>query len=194
MAYFQLDTLGDDTDKDLACVLEEPDGMDGLGFKLAQGEPIGPAYPRDARVYLDAYSTGVKVCPLLGNTVGYLIVDGAVKAVLERHDVQPLEICPVSVYNQRKRLHRRDYWIVNPLRFVDCVDRRASRIRHSTSDPSQIVAIEELVFRKDALKEAGDLFRVREQPVAYFISDRLAAGLQRGGFTNIFLEEVREEG
>ncbi|MFY0570109.1 imm11 family protein [Archangium lansingense] len=194
MAYFQVDTLGDDVDEELACVLEEPGGLEGMGFKLAQGEPIGDAYPQDARVYLDPYSTGVKLCPLLGNTVGYLIVNGAIKAVLERHDVHPVELHPVSVYNQRKRLHGRGYWIVNPLRFVDCVDRRASQIQYSTSAPSQIVAIEELVFRRDALKDAGDLFRIREQPMSYFISERVAADLQRGGFTNVFLNEVREEG
>ncbi|MFY0522371.1 imm11 family protein [Archangium gephyra] len=193
MRYFELETLGDEQDRELVFIEQEPEEFEGAGYRLAEGEPTDDVHPAEARIYLDPYSPGLKLATLLGNSIGYLIVHAAFVELLRRHDVAPVELRPVSIYNQRKRLRSRDYWIVNPLRFVDCVDRTASRIQYASSDPTQIVGIDELVFDSKRLQEAPDLFRIPEQRMGYFISERVVRDLQGRGFDNIYLREIRQQ-
>lgn len=190
MKYFELDTLGDEQDKELVFIEQEPEGLDGFGFRLAEGDPTDDIYPAEARIYLDPYSPGLKLTSLLGNSIGYLLVHTALADRLRKHDMTSVEFRPVSLYNQRRRLHSKDYWIVNPLRLIDCLDRKASRIQYASSDPTQIVGIDELVFDARRLEGAPDLFRIPEQRMSYFVSERLAQGLQGQGFDNLFLREI----
>ena len=194
MPYFQINTLGDDLDREVAFVESEPEDLGGFGYRLAEGDPAADIYPQDARVYLNPYSPGLVLPTLLGNSVGYLIVNTAFKAIAERCDIAPTEAHPLAIYNQRRRLHSRDYWILNPLRFVDCLNKAASRIQYASSDPLQIVGIDEVVFDPKRLEQAPDLFRIREQPVGYFASHRLLGAMQGQGFTNLFVNEIKEQG
>ncbi|WNG36792.1 hypothetical protein F0U61_26300 [Archangium violaceum] len=194
MRYFELDTLGDEQNKELVFIDHEPEGLDGFGFRLAEGEPTDDIYPADARIYLDPYSPGLKLTTLLGNSIGYLIVHTAfVERLRRNHDLTSIEFRPVSIYNQRRRLHSKDYWIVNPLRLVGCLDQKASRIQYASSDPKQIAGIDEFVFDSKRLEGAPDMFRIPEQRMSYFISERIVRDIQGQGFDNIFLREIRQQ-
>ncbi|RKG84533.1 imm11 family protein [Corallococcus terminator] len=194
MRYFEINTLGDEQDKELVFVDSEPEGLDGFGFRLAEGEPTDDVYPADSRIYLNPYSLGLKLTTLVGNSIGYLIAHSSLVEHLRKgHDLSSVELRPVSLYNQRRRPLSRSYWIINPLRFVGCLDRAASRIQYLSSDPEQIVGIDELVFASTRLKDAPDLFRIPEKRMSYFVSERLVEGLQGKGFDNIFLHEVQQQ-
>jgi hypothetical protein len=193
MQYFEVDTLGDEQDKSLVFIDREPEGLDGFGFRLAEGDPTDDIYPEDARIYLDPYNPGLKLTTLLGNSIGYLIVHAAFVERLRSHDMTSVELRPVSIYNQRRRLHSKDYWIVNPLRLIDCLDRKASRIQYASSDPTQIVGIDELVFDSKRLEGAPDMFRIPEQRMSYFISERIIRDIQGRGFDNLFLREIHQQ-
>jgi len=39
MQYFELNTLGDEQDKELVFIDQEPEGLDGFGYRLAEGAP-----------------------------------------------------------------------------------------------------------------------------------------------------------
>jgi hypothetical protein len=192
--YFEINSMGDDLNRELAFIEHEPEELGGFGYRLAEGDPAAAIYPDDAHVYLDPYSPGLMLPTLLGNSIGYLIVNSALKTIVHQHDVAPTEMHPLAIYDQRRRLHSRDYWILNPLRFVDCLNRQASKIQYLSSDPSQIVGIDELVFDPKRLEKAPDLFRIREQPTGYFASERLVGAMQGKGFNNVFLNEIKEQG
>jgi hypothetical protein len=192
MQYFELNTLGDEQDKELVFIDQEPEGLDGFGYRLAEGDPTEDIYPADARIYLTPYNQGIKLTTLLGNSIGYIIVHTAFVERLRSHGMTSVELRPVSIYNQRRRLHSKDYWIVNPLHFVECLDRRVSRIQYSSSDPKLIVGIDELVFDSRRLDGAPDMFRIPEQRMSYFVSERVVRSIQGQGFDNIFLREIRQ--
>ncbi len=195
--YFEISILGDDQDKELCFIESEPEELGGFGYRLAEGDPTDDIFPKgSATIHLDPYATGLGLPDIIGNSIGFLIVSTAVKEILATHEVRPAEIKPLSIFSHKGRLHSRDYWIVNPLRFVDCLNRGASKIQYSAADPSQIVGIDKLVFDGSALgalEKGGDrpdLFRIREQRMGYFLSERLVQALQGNGFTNLFLHEI----
>lgn len=192
MPCYQINTLGDEQDKELVFVSREPEDLNGYGFRLAEGDPAADIYPEAGRIYLDRYDPGLKLTALLGNSIGFLIVNTAFKEVVARHDTGA-ELFPVTIYNQRGRLHSRDYWIVNPLRFVDCVNRAKSQIQYSTDDPQDIVGIDALVFDPRKLRGAPDLFRIPEQRMGYFASARLLQALMEIRPDNLYVDEVREQ-
>lgn len=193
MAYYEIFVTGDDQDKELAFVEQEPENLGGFGFLLAEGEPTDEIFPDEpAKIYLDPYSRGLRFPSLLGNSLGYLMVCSAIKEIIARHDVAPVEIRPVVIHNHKRRVHTSDFWVINPLATVNCLDRQHSKILYSKADPKAIVAIEEMVFLSHMIEKAPDLFRIPERRGSYFASERLLTSLQGKGFTNIFVEEIKE--
>jgi hypothetical protein len=191
MRYFLLNTLGDDQDRSLAFIDSPPEDLGLFSYCMARGEPIGSRYPEDARVYLKAKSPGIKLSSLLGNTESYLIVNKAMKEVIRATAKgSEIEYLPFALYNHKKRVHSQDYWIINPIGSVDCVNRASSEIKYSSSDPEKIVSVRKYVLDSAKLANAGDLFRVPESLSRYFISERLAKAFQEQAFTNVFLFDV----
>jgi hypothetical protein len=158
---------------------------------MARGERIGDRYPTDAKIYLRPKSPGIKLASLVGNTQSYLIVSTEVKNVILEHCAQcDLEMLSFTLYNHKKRIHSSDYWIINPIGYLDCVNLAASDIRYLSTDPTKIVAVRKFVLDTNRLENAPDLFRVPEDREKYFISARLAKAFQERQFTNVILTEV----
>lgn len=191
MRYFIIETMGDDQDTSLAFIDSPPENLGLHGYCLARGERMGERYPADAKVYLQRKSPGIKLASLIGNTQSFLIVSAEMKGVILEHCADSdLEILPFTLFNHKKRVHSTDYWIVNPIGYVDCVNRGASDIRYLSTDPNKIVAVRKFVLDPKRLENAPDLFRVPEDREKYFISARLGKAFQEKEFTNIILTEL----
>lgn len=96
---------------------------------------------------------------------------------------------PLAIYNHKGRLASSDYFIVNPLGTVDALDLERSQIEWLGSD---IVEIEKRVLDPEKLKGAPDLFRLKEEPSAYVISQRLIAKLTPPPPTNFYVQRLEQ--
>lgn len=193
MRYFIIETLGDDQDPKLAFIDSPPEDLGLFDYCMARGERIGDRYPAEAHIYLQNKSPGIKLSSLLGNTQSYLIVNTEMKNVILEHCIQcDLETLPFTLYNHKKRVHSTDYWIINPIGYVDCVNRQASDIRYLSSDTTKIVAIRKFVLDPGRLENAPNIFRVPEDREKYFISEHIAKTWQEHNFSNVFLTEVEQ--
>jgi hypothetical protein len=157
---------------------------------MAGGEPAGAEYPADARIYLQPESPGIKLPSFLGNQVGYLIVNTAMKTAMEAFDLGNVELLPFTLYDHKKRVLSKDYWIVNPIGSLERLSRGASVIKLLDNDPNQIIAVKKFVLDAKKVAQGSDLFRVAEARFQYFVSERIAAAWQAGKFTNVYLDEV----
>ena len=189
MRYFQLDTLGDFGNKKLAIVSERVPELGIYSHYPARGKPITDRYPADARTHLQPGHRGTKLSSLVGNTFGWLIVSTEFKESIVQNS-GPIEILPLAIYNHKKRLHSADYWVINPLGSIDCVDRDKSAIVYLDDTKADVVGVDKFVFRKDRLEKAPGIFRVLEAPTAYFINQTLARSLKDKDCTNIFIDEI----
>ena len=190
MKYFMVDTLGDDQDRLLAFIDDPPDGLGLYTYCLTKGVPIANRYPEDAGIYLQPESPGIKLSSLLGNTQRYLIVHNDMKNIIEKYCDCKMEILPFTLYDHKRRVLSKEYWIVNPLGTFDCVDKDKSEIVYLDNTKADVVTVDRFVFEAQKLAEAPDLFRVPEYPTRYFISEDLAKAFQDENFTNIFLLEI----
>lgn len=190
MRYFIIEILGNYLDKKLAFIDKPPVDLGLYDYCMARGERVGDRYPEDARIYLQPESLGIKLSSLIGNSLGCLIVNTEMKDVIVEHCDCEIEILPFTLCNHKKRVHSKDYWIINPIGSIDCLNKKASDIRYSDSDNMAVVAVRKFVLDSNKLVNAPDLFRVPEDLEQYFISERLAKAFQEHNFTNIFLLEI----
>jgi hypothetical protein len=191
MRFYLLDTLGDSNDDDLCFIHDTVEGI-GLGdVGLLTGEPIAAEYPEDARIYMSKESPGIKLSSVLGNTKNFLMVARDLKEVVEKHCGDKVEYLPFTLYDHRKRVHSKDYFILNPLGTFDCLDLKKSDIVWGKSDPTRISLIEEHVLDRKKMKNAPQLFRVAQSPTDYILGVELATEIHERKFTNIWWTKLR---
>lgn len=190
--------MGDSQNEKLAFISNPPVGIGIRRARMAKGKRIGDDYPDDAQIYLESLKSGTQLSSFIGNTRSYLIVNTEMKDVILEYTSQSnceFEILPFTLYDHKKRILSKDYWIINPIGTFDCLNKKASEIKYVDKDDakSEVVSIRKFVFDPKKLKDAPDLFRVPEDPTEYFISERLAKAFKEKGFTNIFLTEIEQK-
>ena len=169
------------------CILERsPEGTERNGYKLADGEAIGSAYPASPNWDMSKDFPGLKVASLVDSTARFLVVRGDLKDVIAATGV-PLEALPFVLVDHKGRVASRDHFIVNVLGTRDCLNLDRSDIKWSTEVPGAVVRVKKLVLDPKKLEGAPDIFRVREDPPAIVVSDRLAARLRALTPSNLHL-------
>jgi hypothetical protein len=190
MRFYKLDVLGDADDEEL-CVLY--DSVEGIGLAdvgLHTGERIGDKYPADARIYMSEQSPGIKLSSLLGNVKNFLIVSRDFKEAVEKFCGDKVEYLPFTLYDHRKRVYSKDYFILNPLGTFDCLDLKKSDIKWSDKKPDKIVRIREHVLDRKKMKDAPQLFRIDKEPTAYVVGVELAREIYDRDFSNVIWTEL----
>jgi uncharacterized protein DUF1629 len=194
MKVFRLEILGNNKDKTLAFINDAPDGVGLHRSKLARGGRIGENYPKNAKIQLQPRKPGRKLCSFIGNTQSMLVVSTAVKDLLVSASGADLEVLKFTLYDQKNRELSTDYWIVNPIGHIDCVDRSASEIEY-LDEPGdayhgKVVGVDKFVLDGSKVEKAPSLFRVPEDRAQYFFKEPLADEIRKQGFTNFVLEEI----
>ncbi|MFL5349707.1 MAG: imm11 family protein [Hyalangium sp.] len=191
MRFYLLNTLGDANDDNLCVIHNSVEGI-GLGdVGLHTGARIGAEYPDDAKIYMSKENPGIKLSDVLGNTNNFLMVSRGLKEVVEKHCGDKVEYLPFTLYDHRKRIYSRDYFILNPLGTFDCLDLKKSDIVWSESNPDRIVRIEEHVIDRKKAEMAPQLFRVNRHPTAYVVGVDLATEIHGRKFSNIYWRKMR---
>ncbi|HEY6006440.1 MAG TPA: DUF1629 domain-containing protein [Anaeromyxobacter sp.] len=188
MDFYQIELMPTDN-PDFVFIDNPPEGTSADAFQMAEGERMAADYPRDARIYLTDESPGLVLPSLIGNTRSLLIVVKAIKEVLESAGGD-VEYLPFTLYNHKKRVASRDYFIVNPIGTFDCIDFKKSKIKYSKASPNVILKIEKLVLDAKKLEKAPDFFRIDRQPSRYVVSDRLGKKIAALKPTNVFIHKL----
>jgi hypothetical protein len=186
MNFYLLNTMPVEDD-DYCFLVKPPTGIEMIDYKTAKGLPIAAEYPADVRMYMDDNHQGIKVPDLIGNSRGLLIVSKRLKEAIEQGNTGATEYLPMSIYNHKRRRASGDHFIVNPLGAMDCLDLARSDIEWLDGE---VVAVNTFVLDPGKLKNVPDLFRIKEEPHRYVISEQLARQFMPLDPTNIYLEEL----
>jgi hypothetical protein len=175
---------------DAFCFIErEPDGTNDYTYKMAEGEPMGSLYPKNAKVTMAKEYKGTKLPSLVGNVMSFLIVDEAMRQAIEKGKVGKVEYLPLSILDHKKKLASDKYFIVNPLGTFDCLDLKKSKIERVDDE---IVGIQQFVLDPKKLAKAPDLFRLPEMPNQYVFSKDLLGALKKLNPTNVVVTKVED--
>jgi len=187
--FFRINIMPSDTA--FAFTDDEPSGFKRWSYKLSDGEKVvaSDKYPPDAHVQMSA-EFGMQLGDIIGNTQQLLIVSRALKDEIAHVHAEPVQCLPIAIYNHKKRLASADYFIVNPIGVRDCLDLEESQIEYDDDD--EVVDVEEFVLSAPKVEGGPDLFRVKEDPATYIVSEHLARRWVRldPRPKNVYLDEL----
>jgi hypothetical protein len=190
MDYFSIDTRP--TEDPSLCVLRTtPEGTANYAHRMARGFPMGADYPADAKWYMSDKSPGIKLASLVAAMPAILVVHRDLKEVLEATGA-PMECLPFTLYNHKKRVASRDYFIVNPLAVVNCLNLQKSEVSWS-EDGQDILQIYEPVLDPAKLPDVPPVFRIQEDRQCIVLGDGVVARLNALAPTNVYLTRLRQE-
>lgn len=183
MNFYEIET-GQQGGPDYVFLKDLPTGAEGDCYRMSRGLAMGAAYPANAILQMTDDSRGTELPSVIGNVDTLLIVHRDLKDVFASTGV-PMECLPFTLMNQKKRVASRDYFIVNPLGWFDCIDFKASEIVYAKSEPTVIIDVERLVLDGKKLEQAPDFFRIAQQRERYVVSERLGQKLAALKPTNV---------
>jgi hypothetical protein len=144
-----------------------PEGTNSISHRYRRGIYMADEYPDDARINMSNRHPGKVLCDFLSNTKSILFVSRKMKEIVESMADNEIEYLPFSLYNHKGRLASSDYFIINI-----------------------IVGIDTFVLDAEKVKEAPHIFRIKEDPCEYVVSETLANAFKAANLTNINLEEL----
>jgi hypothetical protein len=189
MKYFLLNTMGE-ADDTILCFLGN--NIEGLGmndWRLLEGEPMGSLFPVDAKVFMDKAHPGMRLRSVVGNRHVYFIGSLALKNIIEQHCKSGIEFLPLSVYDHRKRLASRDYFVIHPLGTYDCLDEKASKLK--VDSDGEVVSKGELILDRGKVTDAPELFRIAKCPAEIVLGERLINAITAADLTNVTVTPMR---
>lgn len=171
------------------CVLGDlPDNLLGFSYRMSRGIAMGKDYPKDAQWRMSDEFGSIKLPSLIANTDTILVVERKLKDVFESTGVE-MECLPFALINHKGRVASQDYFIVNPLGNRDCLNLEKSDISWMGDE---VVSLRTPVLDPDKLKDAPDIFRIKEDREMLVISHQLADALKQVNPTNVYLVKVEQ--
>ena len=122
--------------------------------------------------------SGVKLADSIPNTSHVLVVSEPLRAVLAKTGDQ-IEFYPAHILNQKKRIVREPYFVVNPLDFVDCMDRKQSDYDEDTVERGQVQRFRRLVLDVAKIPPDRQIFRLASQKELVLVRKDLAYDIYR---------------
>jgi hypothetical protein len=187
MKYYEINTCPT-ADHQLAILNNPPQDTADFSYLMMDGKPAAGRFPADAKCFLTKESPGKRLASLLANTDSFLVVDAKLKDALAE-GASAVECLRFALYDEKKKLLSKDYFIVNPIGTLDCLHKEKSEIKYRGDE---VVKVRKPVLDTRKLADAPDLFRVKEDPTIYVVSDRLVKKLQALKPTNLFLKDLEQ--
>jgi hypothetical protein len=155
------------------------------------GEPIKPFWPEEARLSLSKTSKGVKLRSFLGNEENMILVTKTLRDIVEelcpKADIEHL---PFVLLDHRNRVLSKDYYLVNPIGGIECLDKTKSDIAYSSKEPKRVIGILKYVLDPKKVEKAPELFRIGEQSTDYVVSSVLLDEWKKIKATNVVTEKL----
>jgi hypothetical protein len=168
-----------------ACSLEELEGFEEI-FHLWGGEKLEKQFPQNARFTMSGdRPTSTVLTDSLHNTDHLLVVSKRLKEFLQSAGVRQVEFLKVGIRNHKNKTVPDQYYIMNLLEPVDCLDRAASKAKTSPINKDRIASIKKLVLKPSAIESDRRIFRIANFPNAHLVRRDLAEDITKQGFTGI---------
>jgi hypothetical protein len=122
----------------------------------------------------------------------HIVVSERVKRLLESEQARPVELLPLQILNHNDKVVATDYFVVNPLEIVDCIDLAASEGKENPLDPGTLYGVARLVLREDAVPRTLSVFRIKHWTNVILIRRELAERMKEAGLTGLNFAEPAE--
>jgi hypothetical protein len=158
------------------CVLTAPKQIE-KAFQLERGISRAENWPVD--VTCEMSQEFPKDIELTDNMhgAGFIVVSLRLRDFLTEYGVNGVEYLPVQILNHKKKLASKDYFILNPLSVVECIDIEASEVQWSVVRKDFIDSCARLVIRDALVPGDVHVFRPTHLPRRILVRSELVKAL-----------------
>lgn len=162
-------------------------------WEITKGLSRAKSFPKDAQFRMDPkFPKYVALADSMSNVNRMLVVSRRVKEFLEERAPRRVEYLPVKLLNHKKKVASDEYFVVNPLAIVDCIDTKKSRVRWNDIDPEKLAACSNVVLKPKSIDGEHLLFRPKHLEYYVMVLPELAEALEAEGFTGLRFTPVDE--
>lgn len=173
-----------------ACLLKNLTGVDQR-YTLFKGIPLAQSFAKDAAFHMDPdFPKDLLLTDNMANPLSCMVVSKRLADGLRDEKVDRLEYLPVSIIDHKGKVASKDYFILNPLEPVDCIDRKNSKFKASAILPDEITRFEKLVIDESAVPGGRKIFRMKGFGNIALVAKTLADSLKKGNFTGLGWRDV----
>jgi hypothetical protein len=178
------------THSDGECVIKYPQGFEEPEL-LVEGVALSDQWPTNVVCQMNPeYPKDIRLTDSLYGPVNRVISLPLKQRLAELATADAVEFLPVTILNHKGRIASKDYFFVNPVGSVDCIDVDKSGVVWNAIDKTRISRTTALSLKAGAVPETVGVFRpthiVNLTLLRRSISERLAAD----GFTGLKFREL----
>jgi hypothetical protein len=160
--------------------------------RIDQGESCREDFLPNSSIRMDPEWPGMQLAGVMGNVDSLLIIHTKFKEIIERFmkPQEVIEFLPLSIINHKGRVASRDYFLVNPVGTLDCLDYKKSAVDRMKD--GRVIGVDKFVLSKKKIAWEPALFRPLEAPTEYIINGKITTAFKESGFPdrNVFVESL----
>jgi hypothetical protein len=174
------------------CVLGEMTGFKDL-YGMWEGKSFKLDFPPDVEFSMNPdFPDNTVLTDCLMNRHHLIVGSERLKKFLEGKALPLIEFLRVAIRDHKGKIAAQ-YYLINPLASIDCLDHKASGALVSRALKTQVISIKRLVLRKEALDPERLLFRIAGYPRMRLIRRDLGGAIQKAGFTGVKFRELDQK-
>ena len=162
-------------------------------IKLRDGISLNGMSLSNNHFYMDDEAPGIQLVDFVANTDRMLIVSQQAKAILQAQALANIEYVQVSIFDHKERLASSDYFIVNIIGSLDCLNQDKSLLKRGRINPESVHAVNKVVLHEEKISSEQRLFRVTLIPFITIIRDDLVAVLKKHKMKGFTLYPLNED-
>lgn len=160
-------------------------------YELSRGVSRAKDFPTNACFHMDPeFKKDITLSDNLDNMDRLLVVSKRLKEFVERSNARQVEYLRVTIINHKNRVASDEYFIINPLSIVDCIDKKKSDLLWNAIDPLKIASCDRLVLNPRSFENEPALFRLKHLEHAVMVDRKLVDAITGEGFTGIRFTEI----
>ena len=174
------------------CTLEYLKNVED-SHELKRGNSRADGFPSDACFKMDSsHPKEIKLADNVYNLDRMLVVSKKLKDFVESKKPSFTEFLAVAIYNHKGRVASKDYFIINPFKIQDCIDKDKSKLMWNKIDPDLISGCYKMVINPEKIDKGLLLFRPKHLPTISLVREDLAEEINKGKFTGIRFKDIDE--
>lgn len=162
-------------------------------FRLFKCEHLSGDWPADASYRMsDDYPENIELVDFLHVLDNTLVISREARNLLESASVPDMEYLPVRVLNHKGRAVKREYFVANVLRQIDCIDKDKTSFKWHPISKDRMKRVSNLTVDDSKIDSDVMIFRMQHLPFPRWIRRDLVDRLSSAGLQGFKATELKD--
>lgn len=162
-------------------------------FELEESIPLAASFPPEAAFRMSPdFPDQLELHDFIRTIGGHVVLSARVRDFLEREGVEEVEFLPIRLINHKGRTIKAEYYVLNVLRAIDCIDQTQTNFEWDSLDPELMDNVSNLTLDSSRIGAKEKIFRLRFLNRFVVLSRSLAKAMTDAGFRGFKTVEISE--